>query len=129
MPGCTVTHIGIWDAASSGNLLFYGAVSASKTVTAGDTISLAAGSLDITFSLVQWLQIFRALDTATQQPSPSSTTDMDATGYEHDVVHANHSGAIIALETKLGLTDSNASSGAILVGSGASTTVDYHAFY
>ena len=63
-----------------------------------------------------------ALDTATQQPSPSSTTDMDATGYEHDVVHANHSGAIIALETKLGLTDSNASSGAILVGSGASTT-------
>jgi len=63
-----------------------------------------------------------ALDTATQQPSPSSTTDMDATGYEHDVVHANHSGAIIALETKLGLTDSNASSGAILVGSGVSTT-------
>jgi len=63
-----------------------------------------------------------ALDTATQQPSPSSTTDMDATGYEHDVVHTNHSGAIIALETKLGLTDSNASSGAILVGSGASTT-------
>ena len=63
-----------------------------------------------------------SLDTATQQPSPSSTTDMDATGYEHDVVHTNHSGAIIALETKLGLTDSNASSGAILVGSGASTT-------
>ena len=47
-----------------------------------------------------------ALDTATQQPSPSSTTDMDATGYEHDVVHANHSGAIIAIETKLGSTDS-----------------------
>ena len=63
-----------------------------------------------------------ALDTGTQQPSPSSTTDMDATGFEHDVVHTNHSGAIIALETKLGLTDSNASSGAILVGSGASTT-------
>ena len=63
-----------------------------------------------------------ALDTATQQPSPSSTTDMDATGYEHDVVHANHSGAIIALETKLGSTDSNASSGAILVGTGTSAT-------
>jgi hypothetical protein len=63
-----------------------------------------------------------ALDTGTQQPSPSSTTDMDATGFEHDVVHTNHSGAIIALETKLGLTDSNASSGAILVGAGASTT-------
>ena len=63
-----------------------------------------------------------ALDTATQQPSPSSTTDMDATGYEHDTVHTNHSGAIIALETKLGLTDSNASANAVLVGSGASTT-------
>ncbi len=50
MPGCTVTHIGVWDAASSGNLLFFGAVSASKTVTAGDTISLAAGSLDITLA-------------------------------------------------------------------------------
>ena len=63
-----------------------------------------------------------ALDTGTQQPSPSSTTDMDATGYEHDTVHTNHSGAIIALETKLGLTDSNASANAVLVGSGTSTT-------
>ena len=63
-----------------------------------------------------------SLDTSTQQPSPSSTTDLDATGYEHDVVHTNHSGALIALETKLGLTDSNASANAVLVGSGASTT-------
>ena len=63
-----------------------------------------------------------ALDTATQQPSPSSSTDLDTSGYEHDIVHTNHSGAIIALETKLGLTDSNAASGAILVGTGASTT-------
>ena len=63
-----------------------------------------------------------ALDTSTQQPSPSSTTDLDATGYEHDTVHTNHSGAIIALETKLGLTDSNAAANAMLVGSGASTT-------
>ena len=63
-----------------------------------------------------------SLDTSTQQPAPSSTTDLDATGYEHDVVHANHSGALIALETKLGLTDSNASANAVLVGSGASTT-------
>ena len=63
-----------------------------------------------------------ALDTATQQPSPSASTDLDTSGYEHDIVHTNHSGAIIALETKLGLTDSNAASGAILVGTGASTT-------
>ena len=63
-----------------------------------------------------------AVDTATQQPSPSASTDLDTSGYEHDIVHTNHSGAIIALETKVGLTDSNASSGAILVGTGASTT-------
>ena len=50
MPACTVTHIGIWDAASSGNLLFHGAVSASKTVTSGDTISLAAGQLTVTLA-------------------------------------------------------------------------------
>ena len=63
-----------------------------------------------------------ALDTATQQPSPSSTTDLDASGYEHDVIHTNHSGALIAVETKLGLTDSNAAANAVLVGTGASTT-------
>jgi hypothetical protein len=50
MPACTVTHIGVWDAASSGNLLFFGAVTASKAVGAGDTISLSAGSLDITLA-------------------------------------------------------------------------------
>ena len=63
-----------------------------------------------------------ALDTSTQQPSPSATTDLDASGYEHATVHTNHSGALIALETKLGLTDSNAAANTMLVGSGASTT-------
>jgi len=63
-----------------------------------------------------------SLDTATQQPSPSSTTDLDASGYEHDVVHTNHSGAIIALETKLGSTDSNAVEGAALMGTGSGTS-------
>ena len=50
-----------------------------------------------------------SLDTATQQPAPSQTTDLDASGYEHDVVHTNHSGALIALETKLGIGTSTAS--------------------
>ena len=63
-----------------------------------------------------------ALDTSTQQPSPSATTDLDASGYEHATVHTNHSGALIALETKVGLTDSNAAANAVLVGTGASTT-------
>jgi microcystin-dependent protein len=47
---------------------------------------------------------------------------LDASGYEHDVVHTNHSGAIIALETKLGSTDSNPSDGAVLVGTGSGTS-------
>ena len=50
MPACTVTHIGIWDASASGNLLYHGAVSSSKTVASGDTISLAAGQLTVTLA-------------------------------------------------------------------------------
>jgi len=58
------------------------------------------------------------LDTATQQPSPLATTEMDDSGFEHDVVHTNHSGAIIALETKLGVgatTAATASTNHVLV--------------
>lgn len=43
----TVTHIGIWDASSTGNLLFYGELTTSKSVTTGATFSIAAGALDI----------------------------------------------------------------------------------
>ena len=50
MPACTVTHIGIWDAASSGNLLYHGIVSSSKAVADGDTISLAIGQLTVTLA-------------------------------------------------------------------------------
>jgi len=59
-----------------------------------------------------------ALDTSTQQPSPSASTEMDDSGYEHDVVHTNASGAIIALETKLGIgstTAAGASTNHVLV--------------
>ena len=50
LPACTVTHIGIWDAVSSGNLLFHTAVTASKTVANGDTISIAVGAITITLA-------------------------------------------------------------------------------
>jgi len=50
MPACTVTHIGIWDHASAGNLLFYTDVTASKTVASGDTISVAAGAVTVTLA-------------------------------------------------------------------------------
>ena len=59
-----------------------------------------------------------SLDTSTQQPSPSASTEMDDSGYEHDVVHTNASGAIIALETKLGIgstTAAGASTNHVLV--------------
>lgn len=46
----TVTHIGIFDATSAGNLLFYGALTASKTVNTGDTFRFNVGDLDITLA-------------------------------------------------------------------------------
>lgn len=63
-----------------------------------------------------------SLDSGTQQPSPSASTEMDDSGFEHDVVHTNHSGAIIALETKLGTGDSNAVSNSVLAGTGSGTS-------
>ena len=47
MPAATVTHVGVWDASTNGNLLFYGALAASKTTNAGDTFTVAAADLDI----------------------------------------------------------------------------------
>ena len=44
----TITHIGIFDAASSGNLLAHGALAASKVISDGDTLQLNASSLVIT---------------------------------------------------------------------------------
>jgi len=52
----------------------------------------------------------------------ASTDDLDASGKQHDVMHVNAHGAVVALETKLGLTDSNAAANAVLVGTGTSTT-------
>jgi len=44
----TVTHIGIHSASSgSGNLLWHGAMTASKTVNDGDTLEFAAGNIDL----------------------------------------------------------------------------------
>lgn len=45
----TVTHFGIFDASTGGNLLFHGALTASKTVNQGDTVTFPAGQLQITF--------------------------------------------------------------------------------
>jgi len=63
-----------------------------------------------------------SLDTGTEQPSPLSTTEMDDAGFEHDVVHTNHSGAIIALETKVGTGSSTAVADSVLAGTGSGTS-------
>ena len=44
----TITHIGIYDASSSGNLLFHAALTASKTINDGDIFKVAASGVDIT---------------------------------------------------------------------------------
>lgn len=44
----TVTHFGIFDASTAGNLLYWADLTASKTVASGDTASFAAGALDVT---------------------------------------------------------------------------------
>lgn len=43
-----VSHWGIFDASSSGNLLFHGSFTASKTIASGDILKVASGSLTIT---------------------------------------------------------------------------------
>ena len=46
----TITHYAIFDAESAGNMLAHGALSVSKEVVAGNTPSVAAGEVDISFS-------------------------------------------------------------------------------
>lgn len=42
----TITHVGIFDAASSGNLLMWGALTTSKTIASGDQLVFPAADLD-----------------------------------------------------------------------------------
>ena len=44
----TVTHVGVYDAATAGNLLCYAALTSSKTIETGDVFRVPAGDLDIT---------------------------------------------------------------------------------
>ena len=44
----TITHIGIYDASSSGNLLAWAALTASNTIASGDVFRIPAGDIDIT---------------------------------------------------------------------------------
>jgi hypothetical protein len=44
----TVSHFGLFDASTGGNLLIHGALTASKTVATGDILRIATGDMDIT---------------------------------------------------------------------------------
>jgi hypothetical protein len=45
--GNTVTHIGIMDASTAGNVIFFGALSTSKTVTSGDVFQINDAAITI----------------------------------------------------------------------------------
>lgn len=44
----TVTHVGVYDASTAGNLLCYASLTSSKTIETGDVFRVPAGDLDIT---------------------------------------------------------------------------------
>lgn len=44
----TVTHIGIFDALTTGNLLAYAALTTSKSISSGDVFRIPIGDIDIT---------------------------------------------------------------------------------
>jgi hypothetical protein len=44
----TVTHVGVFDAATAGNLMAYATLSSPKTIDTGDVFRVPTGDLDIT---------------------------------------------------------------------------------
>ena len=46
----TVSHVGVMDASSSGNLLYHAALTSSKAITTGDIFRIPAGSLTVTMT-------------------------------------------------------------------------------
>lgn len=44
----TVTHFGFYDAASAGNLIIYGALTQSQTISSGNTVSVAVDAISFT---------------------------------------------------------------------------------
>ena len=46
----TVTHVGVYDASSSGNLMAYATLSSSKAIATGDVFRVPNGDLDITLN-------------------------------------------------------------------------------
>jgi hypothetical protein len=50
MPSCTVVGIEIYDSAGSAKRLAYGPLTASRTITSGDTVQFASGAITLSLS-------------------------------------------------------------------------------
>jgi len=46
----TITHVAIWDASTSGNMLYHSTLDTSKTIASGDVLKIASGSLSVTLA-------------------------------------------------------------------------------
>jgi hypothetical protein len=46
----TITHFGIFDALTTGNLLYHGALTTSKTIASGDVFKFATSSVTVTLA-------------------------------------------------------------------------------
>jgi len=46
----SVTHVGVFDASTSGNLMAYATLSSAKTIDSGDVFRIPTGDLDITLN-------------------------------------------------------------------------------
>jgi hypothetical protein len=46
----TISHVAVMDASTSGNVLFYGAVTTSKTIETGDTFQVSSGNLTVSLA-------------------------------------------------------------------------------
>lgn len=46
----TISHVGVYDNSTGGNLLFHGAVTTPKAIDTGDTFQITSGNLDITLA-------------------------------------------------------------------------------
>lgn len=46
----TITHVAVMDASSSGQVLFWGAVTTSKTIESGDTFQVSSGNLTVSLA-------------------------------------------------------------------------------
>jgi hypothetical protein len=46
----TVSHVAILDASTSGNVLFWGALTVSKTVASGDTFQISSGNMTVSLA-------------------------------------------------------------------------------